>query len=436
MARSGHRKLCFCVPVIRDENASPSPRIAAPKALILTPLNYQATVRLEILPEKDAEKNRRPWHAKMLALLSAQYSGLMVGSSNFTCAGMGIGQYRNAEANLLTLIDRSNYGREAGQLEGVWPEMEPIDDPESAEWLGARPDNEMDEQLTPPLPAGFLAATYHAGDKRQIILRLDPDHLPEDWQVLACGLDKTRLLSASTWRESGCQAVVQIAWAAIQPPEKLLVQWGKLEAFLSLNVDYSRYLPPPPQLENMSADDLLWILSAHDTSAAFRSWTRRQEPSDLFDSDLDSATPIDLDPLQRYDLEATFLHRIRRRARILAQLRSNLQRPVWGLQALEWRLRGLVGVDQLADRLLREFVKVDGATDEALLSLADFLIVLREVDYQPTDGSIPKGEFDKVFRLFLQELADKLGKEIDAHHSCISEDILHFWKRVEKRCQI
>jgi hypothetical protein len=52
-------------------------------------------------------------------------------------------------------------------------------------------------------------------------------------------------------------------------------------------------------------------------------------------------------------LQTTFLHRIRRRARILAQLRSNLQRPVWGPLALEWRLRGIVGVEPLADRLVR-----------------------------------------------------------------------------------
>ena len=160
----------------------------------------------------------------------------------------------------------------------------------------------------------------------------------------------------------------------------------------------------PAQLEDMSADDMLWILAAADPSAAFRAWAKRQQPSDLFDTDLDSATPIDLDPLRRYDLQATFLHRIRRRARILAQLRSNLQRPVWGRQALEWRLRGLVGVEPLADRLVRELAGADGAADEALLTLADFLIVLREVDYQPSDGRLPKAEFERIFRPFLSEL--------------------------------
>jgi hypothetical protein len=185
----------------------------------------------------------------------------------------------------------------------------------------------------------------------------------------------------------------------------------------------------------MSADDMLGILAATDPSAAFRAWARRRLPSDIFDDDLDSATPIDLDPLRRYDLQATFLHRIRRRARVLAQLRSNLQRPVWGRQALEWRLRGMIGVEPLADRLVRELAGTDGAADEALLTLADFLIVLREVEYQPADGSLPRPEFERIFRPFLSELTETLSRRIDAHRARVSDDVLSFWERVVERCR-
>jgi hypothetical protein len=93
----------------------------------------------------------------------------MIGSSNFTCAGMGVGQYRNAEANLLTIVGIEKYGREAGQLESVWPEMEQVADPESAEWLGARSDRDEEEQAPAQLlPAGFLSATYRAGQSDEL----------------------------------------------------------------------------------------------------------------------------------------------------------------------------------------------------------------------------------------------------------------------------
>jgi hypothetical protein len=435
MARGGQRELCFCVPVIHDD-AAIVPRLAAPKALFLTPPAYQGSVTVEMLPAVDCDKNSRPWHAKMLALLAEQYSALMIGSSNFTCAGMGVGQRWNAEANLLTIVDRVDYSREVSQLEAVWPEMEEVADPESAEWLGPQSDNDEEEHATaPPWPAGFLSATYRAGNERRIVLRLDPDHLPESWHIRTCGQGQTEVLSCSDWLKHGRPSVVEIVWIPIQPPEKLLVQWADHEAFMPLNVEDSRHLPPPAQLEHMSADDMLWILAATDPSAAFRAWVKTQRPLGLFDTDLDSATPIDLDPLRRYDLQVTFLHRIRRRARTLAQLRSNLQRPVWGVQALEWRLRGLIGVEPLADRLVREFANATDTGDEALLTLADFLIVLREVDYQPGDGSLPKAEFEKVFRSFLKDLADKLMQQVNGHRDRVSEDSMHFWKRVVERCR-
>ncbi|MEP6636378.1 MAG: hypothetical protein ABJB97_06600, partial [Acidobacteriota bacterium] len=102
-----------------------------------------------------------------------------------------------------------------------------------------------------------------------------------------------------TQTNASSKVVAEIIWTPVQPPEKLLVRWTDREAFLPLNVENPRALPPPSQLDEMSADDMLRIIAAVDPSAAFRVWAKRQQPSDLFDIDLDSATPIDLDPLRR-----------------------------------------------------------------------------------------------------------------------------------------
>ncbi len=436
MARGVKRDVSFFVPAVRDASESDVPRLAAPKSLLVTPTKYEVTVRIYALPVEDPDRNRRVWHAKMLGMFAGGYSALVIGSSNFTCAGMGVGRYRNAEANLVTIADCNAYSREAGSLQSVWPEVIQVENPESAEWLGARPENDEEEQAKiPPLPAGFLSATYRAGDQRCVLLRLDPAHLPADWRVYACGQDKPELLNAGLWREGGSLPMIDLAWEPAQPPEKLLVQWADQEAFLTLNVEDASRLPPPPLLENMSADDMLWILAAVDPSAAFRAWARQQQPSDPFDTDLDSATPVDLDPLRRYDLQTTFLHRIRRRARVLAQLRANLQRPVAGQQSLEWRLKGMIGIEPLAERLALELARNQVAPDEALLTLADFMIVLHEVDYQPTDGSLSRKAFNQVFQLFLRELAEKLEQSVEPHGNRISVEAMGFWKRVIKRCQ-
>jgi hypothetical protein len=311
-----------------------------------------------------------------------------------------------------------------------------VADPDTAEWLGPQPDD-LEEERAPaaPLPAGFLAATYRAGDDRRIFLRLEPDGLPTSWAVWASGRDAVELLATEAWVARGGPVQVDVPWAPVRPPEKLAVRWDGQEAFLPLNVEDGRALPPPARLEGMSADDMLGILAAADPSAALRAWSRRPVPEGGFDDELDSATPVDLDPLRRYDLQATFLHRVRRRARVLAQLRNHLRKPTWSRQALQWRLRGVVGIEPLADRYVREYLERTQDSDEALLSLADFLIVLKEVDYQPADGAIPREVFEAEYQPFLGQLAARLGDRVGTRPGRSSAELARFWERVLDRCR-
>jgi len=433
MARGVERELRFCVPSLQDENES-KPRLMAPKSLLTTAERYGGRVTVDLLPGKDTDKNPRVWHAKMLGLISNGYSALLVGSSNFTCAGMGVGEHRNAEANLLTIVDYVPHAKQIGRLEAIWPEMKRLDNPSSAQWLGAEGILEEENLAAATmLPAGFLSATYRAGDARAIILRLDPAALPAEWRIRPPGQEALDLLSETTWSERGRPAIVEISWQPVQPPERLLVQWEDHEAFMALNVEDGGALPPPSQIENMTADEMLFILAATDPSAAFRAWIKGKQPSEQ-DDELESATPIDLDPLRCYDLQETFLHRIRRRAKTLANLRMTLQRPVYGRQALEWRLRGFIGIEALAERRLREFESAKGQSDETLLTLADFLIVLRETEYEPAQGSLTKKEFDDIFFPFLSELAGRMNERIAPHREKASKDMVDFWDRVIDRC--
>ena len=434
MGRGTTRRLAICVPALGDENEVPV-RLAAPVSLLTTPSRYSASVQFEVLPQRDSDGNTRAWHAKMLSLQSTAYSALLAGSSNFTRAGLGIGGRRNAEANLLTIAERRAHAREPGDLEAIWPDMMRVDEPEQAEWLGPKP--ELDEEqcaASVALPAGFLSARYQAGDNRAVTLFLDAAHLPEMWSVTACGHDDRLLLNHETWGEAGRSENVVVPWHPVQPPERLLVQWPMGEAFWPMNVIDERGLPPPAELGEMSADDLLLILAASDPGAAFRAWAKRRQKVE-FDDELDQAIPIDLDPLRRYDLHATFLHRIRSRARILAQLRQNLQRPVWSVQALQWRLEGFIGIKPLAERLLQELAAADGKIDEALLTLTDFVIVLREVEYEPADGSLPKPEFEEVYVPFLHALIAELHMGVQRDKQRIGKETMGFWERVAERCR-
>jgi hypothetical protein len=437
MAYGRTRHVTFAIPTDRAEyKAGEIPRLCAPAALIKTARSYAGQVGVEVLPFLE-DNNVRPWHAKMIALTNESYAALMTGSSNFTCAGLGLTTKRNAEANLLTIANRIEYGREAGVIAAIWPKTQSVPDPDAAEWAGPNArliEEEQASNLAPP--AGFLLATFEAGDKARLIVHLDAEHLPQDWSMHSVqGQLVSQLLTSDNWREGGRLSVVKMNWGVPSPPEKLIVRWLGFEAFLPLNIEDSGMLPPPTQLERMTADDMLGILAAADPSAAIRSWSRSKSESADFDEELDSASPIELDPLRRYELGSTFLHRIRRRARVLTQMRENLERPAWGRQAVEWRLHGLIGIEALASRFFSELEYANGTSNEALLTLADFFIVLREVNYQSAVGALSKAEFDTIFKEFLVQLAAQYKGLVRASAEIVSVEALDFWERVVLLCQ-
>ena len=448
MARGKQHRIWFCVPGSQGESRASPPRLFAPRSLLDTAEKHGASVTIEMVPSVDA-KEPRPWHAKMIQFVADRYSALMIGSSNFTGAGLGLLPNRNIEANLVTLVDHEQHGREEGLLESVWSGMEPIPDPDLAEWHGPQLDEEGDATGL-PLPAGFLSAAYGAGDPRKIAIRLDPEALPATWAIDAVG----RRLSAAgggrpvidshSWREQGVPPIVEVDWMPADPPEKLRVTWDAHTAFLPLNVDDARSLPAPSVLREMTADEMLAILAATDPGAALRIWERRRRlgVTGVYDPDLDSATPVDLDPLSRYRLSTTFLHRVRRRARIMAQLRLFIEKPVISVQSLEWRLRGLIGIEPLAHKFAAEFDAASttatsgGDPREALLTLADLLIVLREARYASQDGAIPKPQFEKTYRPFVRDLAAHLDNTVRPRLPALPVDMSEFWNRVVEQCQV
>jgi hypothetical protein len=438
MGRDENRELLFCVPTDGTEadEEGETPRLEAPRSLLSTAEAQGMAVSFEALPQGDVDGNPRTWHAKMIWLQGTAYSGLMIGSSNFTSAGLGVGGFRNAEANLLTILNYAASGKEQKELEAVWPEMSPIPDPDGAEWLGAHPESTEDGPADrPQVPDGFIGVTYYAGPVRRLVLQLNPTRLPVDWRVYSSGRETLEIFSTAGWEDAGRPAILEAVWGPEYPPERLLLRWEGKEAFLPINIADRNSLPPPPELNEMSADDLLMVLGTSDPGAVFRVLARRAKSASADDDLLDSATPIDLDPLRRFDLRATFLHRIRRRATILAQMRANLERPVFSARTLDWRLNGLIGVRALADKYLREFTSATKQQEEALLVLADLLIVLTEVNYLPADGSITKAAFMGQYRPFLRGLAESLNQNVRIRDQALSRNALAFWGRVVALCQ-
>jgi hypothetical protein len=88
----------------------------------------------------------------------------------------------------------------------------------------------------------------------------------------------------------------------------------------------------------------------------------------------------------------------------------------------------------LADRLVREVVNADGSVAESLLTLADFLIVLREVKYQAAVGALTADEFNEEYRSFLAGMAADMWQQLLPQRERVSADLFSFWERVVTKC--
>jgi hypothetical protein len=444
-ARGRTRSIYFAVPSL-DRLGTEAPRLAAPKSLLVTSKKHVDDVEFEILPYTDAGGNERPWHAKMLALRryddEGGYAALMIGSSNFTKAGMGIGGVANAELNLLTIAKLGGQSKVSKQLDQVWPEMETVENLSEDLLLGPAQELEEEERTgVACVPLSFVSATFRAGSNPMLTIDLDSTILPTDWLCQSLPQTNWFTLNAGEWIASGSKAKVEVEWQHATPPSRLLVRWLSndgtwSEGFLPINVDCPDDLPAPTEIQSMSADDLLMILAASDPGAALRVWTKALHRSeDGFDEDLDSAEPADLDPLRAYSLANTFLHRIRNRARIFARLRQNLERPARTKQTLLWRLEGFIGVKALAERLCAEAMTSSANAEEALLSLIDFIILLREVNYSDEVGAVTREQFDAIYLPFLSNLVRFLDQRVRSDGASFGKDLLAFWGRTIKQCQ-
>ena len=108
------------------------------------------------------------------------------------------------------------------------------------------------------------------------------------------------------------------------------------------------------------------------------------------------------------------------------------------------RLHGQAWIDEgvgpdkaipLAERLVSELSDQEEDRDEALLTLSDFMIVLKEVDYEAVEGALPRKAFDQVFQMFLTELAEDMNRAVAERAGGVSKDVLAFWHKVMNLCR-
>ena len=362
MAQKRPRSLDFCV------RAEPLPtgqtRVFAPRGMPEAAAELcDTTVRAV---DAEQERERRDFHAKMIKMENDDWSAVMIGSSNFTAAGMGVSKSGgNLEANLLYAARDRDPG--SAQLYDMWPAAttEPFDVNDKGLIWDPQMEEGADGDLV-PLPAAFQEAIFVPTEPARLVVTLS-DLLPRAWSIAIP--NGAVLLTGSASVGPG---VHEVPWNEHHVPLLLEVTWesetGRRVADWPVNVSNPGDLPAPEELRNLTLEELLEILSSTRSlpvavTAALR---RRRRPN---------GNGIELDPLKRFDSQATLLRRTKRVAAALDRLKERLERPALTRDAFEWRLKGAVGPRRLAEAFVREAT----LPGEARFYLAELALALGRV---------------------------------------------------------
>ncbi len=350
-------------------------------------------------------------HAKMLVLCNDAWEMTMIGSSNFTRAGLGApNSPANFEANLVYTFRVEE--AQCKQMQSVWPDTGDDDVDLSDGQVVCQPvfENEGEEAQVPALPAPFREALFDSGTDPRLILLLG-DGLPEQWCVAAN--QGRQLLSSSSWSKQTGEQV--IPWSET-PPFVLDVTWtrdgNQYASGWLVNVIDPESLPPAEELRTLTLEELIEVLAStrplHE--AVTRVLRKRLGRNGR------NVTDVQLDPHKRINTETFLLHRTKRVALALERLRERLERPVLTEDALAWRLRGPVGARALAEAFQR-----DGRTPaEKRFFLAELALTLSRVRAaQAALGGLPARVIRKQLRASIADVESRAIGTADGDSSVL-----------------
>jgi hypothetical protein len=348
---------------------------------------------LIVHPRAQAEEEDRALHAKSVWLERGGRALYMIGSSNFTAAGLGLHKKHNIELNVAYIIKdcMSPFGKLCAQS---WPQDVALDNLNNVEFLEGPADSAENPDV-PLLPSAFgLALVRMDAQGGRLELEI-ADAAPLTFEVYS--KEGNYLIDAAAWIRGGKQKSVIIPWEDRRPPSSLRVKWqdkecGECSAQWIVNVADMSALPPPDELGDLSLAELMLILtSARPLHEVMMRILQNREKK------VASRGVEEVDPHRKVDTSQFLLHRMRRVAKALEGMRERLGQPVGSIEALRWRLRGPIGPIALAKRL------ADNDPEGAAFMITEIAITLRDMSWR-LFGSLVQNEIDTDVKEIMRAL--------------------------------
>ncbi len=306
-----------------------------------------------------------------------------MGSANFTSRGLGISSSPNLEANILYLVNRAGNPRAAAALERSCPEGPCIDRFQDIRWEPGLDDSQDDvDPESFSLPSAFGAAVFLSKDGQNSVELEIADQPPDGWQVLWTFDEEHTILDEHVWKQKEAPKRIMLDWPYDMAPSGFEVTWHdcKGRAWWPVNVDRAGSLPPPDELKDLPLDLLINVLtSARPLHQVLKTWIMKKG---LKGNSIKVKEIID--PHKRVDTSAFLLQKTYRVSAALSGLRSRLERPVMSVDAMEWRLRGPIGVTAVQNAILKEA----RSTDEQVFLLTELALELSRTKPQTAPGCL------------------------------------------------
>lgn len=386
-----------------------------------------------IPPQREHEKANRSLHAKAIMVCSEERTLLLVGSSNFSPHGLGIGMF-NVEANLCYVAREKDHVR---TLEAALPVDWEDDLQEEVRWPAEQEPLSDDPPSTmPPPPLGFQWATFHEQSGTLSIAIDVSNKLPETWSIWIPGRD-TPVFDTARDTLTLANGALVIALGDAGRAHRITavtIRWidelnAQQEARLPTLVDDEAELLPPEGLRSLQSDDIVkCLLSGKDPIE----WAEEDDGGSEAGKKKKKADK-NYDLLKTLDTDSYVIYRTRRLGRAFAALSQRILGTLRTPTAMRHRLeRDPVGPLMLAHAIAAEGKDATGTGRAAtLFALVELTLTLSFVALRVD----PKGKlglrpiFDDVWRS-IDELAQSYDYDPQG-----PDPLKRYVKSVRERCE-
>ncbi len=207
----------------------------------------------------------RPLHAKSLLLENERQALYLIGSSNFTSAGLGLARNPNLEANLAYLVNSGRDPATFKELGRCLPNSSPLDPNLELLWQPRKDEGEDSPGEELVLPPAFGWAIYrHRSQEEELVSLSFTDRPPAGWWMSLEDDEEKVFYDHKSWQEEGQPGTTNKVWSEVRPPSGFWVRWPDAvgTAWWPVNVESAASLPPPEELQDLPLEVLIDILTS------------------------------------------------------------------------------------------------------------------------------------------------------------------------------